>query len=72
MQLELSVKDMTCKHCEMTVKNAVESVPGVKKVVVDLGRKIVGVDGNVSAEAVEKAIENAGYTPKKIESVTNR
>ena len=66
MKLELSVKDMTCKHCEMTVKNAVESVPGVEKVVVDLGRKVVGVDGNVSTEAVEKAIEKAGYTPEEL------
>ena len=66
MKLELSVNDMTCKHCQMTVKNAVESVPGVEKVIVDLGKKVVGVDGNVSPEAVEKAIENAGYTPKKL------
>jgi len=66
MKLELSVKDMTCKHCQMTVKNAVESIPGVEKVVVDLGKKIVGVNGNVSAESVEKAIRNVGYTPEKL------
>lgn len=67
MKLELSVKDMTCKHCQMTVKNAVESIPGVEKVVVDLGKKVVGVDGNVSSESVEKAIQKAGYTPEKME-----
>jgi uncharacterized membrane protein YraQ (UPF0718 family)/copper chaperone CopZ len=66
MQLEWSVKDMTCKHCQMTVKNAVESVSGVETVVVDLGKKVVGVDGNVSVEAVEKAIQNAGYTPEEL------
>jgi uncharacterized membrane protein YraQ (UPF0718 family)/copper chaperone CopZ len=67
MKLELSVKDMTCKHCQMTVKNAVKSVPGVENVIVDLNKKVVGVDGHVSFESVEKAIQKAGYTPEKID-----
>lgn len=34
-EIELKVKGMSCAHCEMRVKKALETVDGVKKVKVD-------------------------------------
>ena len=62
MDYEVNVPDMTCKHCKMTLENALNNVKGVEKVSVSLDEKIVGVDGKVKAEEVQEAIRNAGYT----------
>ena len=66
MKYELSVPDMTCKHCQLTVKKKIEELTGVTQVVVNLDEKRVGVDGDVNLQQVEKAIREAGYTPKEM------
>ncbi len=66
MRYKLSVPDMTCKHCQMTVKKKIEELSGVTQVVVNLDEKKVGVDGDVDLQQIENAIREAGYTPKEI------
>jgi uncharacterized membrane protein YraQ (UPF0718 family)/copper chaperone CopZ len=68
MEHEVGVPDMTCQHCKVTIEKKLGMIPGVKKVAVDLDRKTVGIDGDVSMDAVEEAIREAGYTPKKVSS----
>ena len=65
MKYNLSVPDMTCKHCKMTIENKLSALAGVTHVVVDLDAKTVGVDGDVSLEMVEEAIRDVGYTPTR-------
>jgi copper chaperone CopZ len=68
MKHELSVPDVTCKHCKMTIENAVAGLPGVEKVRVDIDSKEVGVDGDVEVEDIENKIREAGYTPVRKEA----
>ncbi|MCM2476495.1 heavy-metal-associated domain-containing protein [Rhizobium sp. CG5] len=57
------VDDMTCSHCESTVKQALgEALPGAP-VVIDLDAHTVTVQGD--ADLAETAIRDAGYTPEK-------
>lgn len=57
------VEDMTCGHCESTVKQALhEALPGAP-VVIDLDAHTVTVQGD--ADTAETAIRDAGYTPDK-------
>lgn len=57
------VADMTCGHCEKTIKQALdESLPGAP-VVVDLATRLVTVEGD--ADVAEEAIREAGYTPER-------
>lgn len=65
MKFEMNVSDMTCNHCKMTVENAIKNVKGVKKVVVNLDSKFVGVDGDADPEEIFRAVKDAGYTPEK-------
>ena len=67
MKYQLMVPDITCKHCKMTIENRLGQLPGVAQVLVDLDHKMVGVEGEVSVEAVEQGIRDAGYTPKRIQ-----
>jgi Cu+-exporting ATPase len=58
---ELTVEDMTCKHC---VKRVTEAVQGVDKdavVQIDLDSKKVRVDSAAALDRIAGAIDGAGY-----------
>jgi mercuric ion binding protein len=60
----LNVSGMTCAACPITVKKALEKVPGVSKVDVRFEKKQVLVtfdDAKTNTDALVKATTNAGY-----------
>ena len=61
------VPDMECKHCQMTLQQALKEMPGVKNVEVLLGEKLVKVDGDVDETTIRKQLEKAGYSATKRE-----
>ncbi|MBT9368609.1 MULTISPECIES: heavy-metal-associated domain-containing protein [Rhizobium] len=59
------VPDMTCGHCEKTVKQALDrALPGVP-VAVDLAGHRVTIEGGDAGKA-EAAIRDAGYSPERL------
>lgn len=60
--LTFSVPGMTCGHCEAAVKGEVGKVAGVADVAVDLGTKLVTVQGEgLDEAAIVAAIDEAGF-----------
>ena len=62
--ITLNVSGMTCPACPITVKKALERVPGVSKADVRFERKQVLVtfdDAKTNTDALVKATTNAGY-----------
>ncbi len=60
----LNVSGMTCEACPITVKKALEKVPGVSKVEVRFEKKQVLAtfdDAKTNTDALVKATTNAGY-----------
>ncbi|PZS12485.1 MAG: heavy metal transport/detoxification protein [Solirubrobacterales bacterium] len=60
----LTVPDMSCEACVATVQGALESVPGVAHVSVDLEQKLVSVEhdeGVAPAARLAAAVEEQGY-----------
>jgi len=60
----LNVSGMTCAACPVTVKKALEKVPGVSTVEVRFEKKQVLVtfdDAKTNTDALVKATTNAGY-----------
>lgn len=60
----LNVPGMTCEACPVTVKKALEKVPGVSKVDVQFEKKQVLVtfdDAKTNTDTLVKATTNAGY-----------
>jgi copper chaperone len=56
------VDGMTCGHCRATITDAVQRVPGVSDIEVDLDRGTVTVRGaDADDAAVRAAIDAAGY-----------
>lgn len=65
--MKFKVEGMMCKHCEAKVTAAAESVEGVKKVKVNLKKKIVEIKGEPDPAKVIAAITEAGYDAVQIE-----
>ncbi len=60
----LNVSGMTCEACPITVKKALQRVPGVSKIDVLYEKKQVVVtfdDSKTNTDALVKATTNAGY-----------
>ena len=60
----LAVPGMTCETCPITVKMALNKVPGVTKVTVDFDKKEAVVtfdDAKTTVAALTKATKDAGY-----------
>ncbi len=55
------VKGMTCDNCVQHVTKAVQELPGVKSVKVDLASNSAVVEGDIDAAKVIAAIEEEGY-----------
>jgi Cu+-exporting ATPase len=58
---ELTVEDMTCKHCVGRVTKAVQEIDGEAKVDIDLPSKKVKIDSQANLDRIVQAIDAAGY-----------
>jgi copper chaperone len=62
----IKVEGMSCMHCQLRVKKAVEAVEGIQRADVNLQTKQVTVDyeeGKANLEKVKDAIRESGYEP---------
>lgn len=71
-RIELAVGGMTCAACVRHVTHALNSVPNVGKVDVDLAAKraVVIALGGVHVTTLVAAVEDAGYTAQPIGDAT--
>ena len=62
MKKLLTIEGMSCGHCVMHVRSALEDVGGVKSVEVDLLKKSAMVEGDALTDAaLSAAVADAGY-----------
>lgn len=65
-QETIKVEGMSCMHCQLRVKKAIEEVEGVQKADVDLQKMQAVVEyeeGKADPEKIKAAIREAGYEP---------
>jgi copper chaperone CopZ len=63
-EVSIRVEGARCEMCAQTISNAIESIEGMKRVSVDLEKKVamVGfVEGSTDIAALEHAITAVGY-----------
>jgi len=60
---KVKIQGMTCQHCVMSVTKALNSIPGLKNLRIDLvqGEATFENPQKVSPEKISKAVEDAGY-----------
>lgn len=62
MNTVIKIEGMMCEHCKARVEKALREVPGVTDVSVDLDHRIASVNGTPDLDALEQAVNEAGYT----------
>ena len=70
---ELGVDEMTCASCVGQVEKSLTRVPGVLEATVNLATeraRVRHLAGVVSMTDLEKAVEQAGYKPRRLEAAT--
>jgi Cu2+-exporting ATPase len=63
MKKTLSIEGMMCSHCEMTVKKALEAIPGVENASVshETGKAEVTLSNDVQDDVLKSAVEARDY-----------
>ncbi len=60
---QFQVKDMTCKHCEATISNAIKELDSKANIAIDLATHSVSIESVQNEAVLEAAIHEAGFTP---------
>ena len=60
-EIILKIDGMSCGHCVMSVKKAIEGVEGVSSSEVAVGTAKVVYDESTDTDAIKDAVRNAGY-----------
>jgi len=64
-QSTIMIDGMSCMHCVMRVKKAIEGLSGINNVNVEVGKATVSFDdAKTSQKDIEAAITRAGYKIK--------
>ena len=63
----ISIKGMTCGHCEGRVTSEILTIPGVTEVIASAEKANVMVESEseISQESIELAVQRAGYSVVK-------
>ncbi len=65
MSTQLKIEGMTCQNCVKHVRQALESVPGVASVEVDLDSGRATVAGEAALSDLIAAVEEEGYEARQ-------
>ena len=65
MKKTLVIDGMSCSHCSARVEKALNAIEGVQATV-NLKKKIAEVESEVDDSRLIQAVEEAGYTVKKV------
>ena len=57
----INIKGMSCKHCVNSTKEALEKLPGIKDVEVNLEKAEAKYSGDIDPQLIKEAIERIGF-----------
>jgi len=68
--IQLSIPNMACGGCALSVKIVLDNLPGVDSVDTNLSNRTVSVAGDVSVDELIEAIKAAGYSATELSLAT--
>lgn len=57
----IKIKGMSCQHCVASVRQTLETIPGITNVQIDLAKGEATFDGEVALQKVKEAITRIGF-----------
>ncbi|WP_066737773.1 heavy-metal-associated domain-containing protein [Cupriavidus sp. D384] len=64
--IQFQVEGMSCNHCVGAITRAVQAVDPAAQVAADVPAKSVKVESGADRQALQQAIEEAGYPVKSV------
>ncbi|MGD0659351.1 MAG: heavy-metal-associated domain-containing protein [Syntrophorhabdales bacterium] len=62
-EVNLKIEGMSCQHCVMRVKKAIDALPGISGAEVGIGTAKINYDeSKIQEKVLREAVEKAGYT----------
>ena len=58
---ELTIQGMSCAHCVMHVKQALDEVDGLEVEDVQIGKVRISYDDEIISKVISEKVEKAGY-----------
>lgn len=61
-EITLEIEGMSCQHCVMRVKKAIDGIDGISSSDVSTGSaRVIYDDSKTDRDAIEKAVQDTGY-----------
>ena len=67
--MRFHVENMTCGHCDRTIRKAIASLSPEAKVTIDLRARTVEIDGALTAAQVVTALADEGYSAVRVTEI---
>lgn len=62
-ETDIKISGMSCQHCVMNIKKAIDAVRGIQSSEVTVGSaRVLFDETETDKDAILKAVQNAGYT----------
>jgi copper chaperone len=59
--ITIKIKGMSCQHCVNSTRKALEAVPGISNIQIDLAKGEATFDGEVNLQTAKDAIAKIGF-----------
>jgi len=60
----IKIPDMTCQHCQMKITGALEEMPGISSISIDLNSRELAVESSLERREIIHRIQQEGYRPQ--------
>ena len=71
-EISFQVNDIHCEKCVEKIRQALENLAGLEEVQFNLDEKTIKIEGEADPIAIEKIIQDVGYTPVQLQKEVNQ
>ena len=70
--ISFHINDIHCEKCVEKIRQALENLAGLEEVNINLDEKTIKLEGEADPIAIEKIIQEVGYTPVQLQKENNQ
>ena len=71
-EIIFKINDIHCEKCVEKIRQALENLAGLEEVHFNLDEKTIKIEGEADPIAIEKIIQEVGYTPVQLQKENNQ
>ena len=71
-EITFHINDIHCEKCVEKIRQALENLAGLEEVHINLDEKTIKIEGEADPIAIEKIIQEVGYTPVQLQKENNQ